>query len=329
MTIFVFNPDTDYALASNSRYYTPTKGVIEMRRHLALLHNDFASEGDAILLLDEFSDRQLKELPGYAEVIRKGITIITLDRLHLYSSVASKIIPWGWNLNLQQTLLSAGVKEDLLPDEKEINRLRELSHRRTCLPFRNRLQEILPDIRIRSAKELFTLDEVNDFISRHNEIYIKFPWSSSGRGVMCSRGMRRELLLEWAAGSLRRQQSVMVEEAYDRAADFASEWYCENGKASFAGLSFFHTANDGRYMLNEEESQEMIFEKIKKYAPRFNTDIINAQKIVLEEFIAPEYNGPAGIDMLADKNGEINPCVEINLRYTMGHVALARFNNRK
>ena len=35
------------------------------------------------------------------------------------------------------------------------------------------------------------------------------------------------------------------------------------------------------------------------------------------------YTGPFGVDMMILNNGYIHPCVELNLRQTMGHVALA------
>lgn len=34
------------------------------------------------------------------------------------------------------------------------------------------------------------------------------------------------------------------------------------------------------------------------------------------------YSGPFGIDMMVLNGGKIHPCVELNLRGTMGHVAL-------
>ena len=47
----------------------------------------------------------------------------------------------------------------------------------------------------------------------------------------------------------------------------------------------------------------------------------------LDSIIAPHYDGPLGIDMMfyKNENGEIalNPCVEVNLRMTMGMVTAA------
>ena len=38
--------------------------------------------------------------------------------------------------------------------------------------------------------------------------------------------------------------------------------------------------------------------------------------------MAPFYDGPLGIDMLVTSERNIHPCVEINLRDTMGRVAI-------
>ena len=49
--------------------------------------------------------------------------------------------------------------------------------------------------------------------------------------------------------------------------------------------------------------------------------------VAIDDLIAPHYDGPVGIDMMLywDENGRIalNPCVEVNLRMTMGMVTAA------
>ena len=47
---------------------------------------------------------------------------------------------------------------------------------------------------------------------------------------------------------------------------------------------------------------------------------------VLAEELEGKYCGPLGVDMMVVSNNDqfmLHPCVEINLRRTMGHVALA------
>ena len=49
--------------------------------------------------------------------------------------------------------------------------------------------------------------------------------------------------------------------------------------------------------------------------------------ILAQDKISPLYTGPFGIDMMVVRNNHdehvLHPCVELNLRRTMGHVALS------
>ena len=46
----------------------------------------------------------------------------------------------------------------------------------------------------------------------------------------------------------------------------------------------------------------------------------------MTEMVAPHDTGPLGVDMLAGNDGTLNPCIELNLRRTMGFVARDVFN---
>ena len=71
-------------------------------------------------------------------------------------------------------------------------------------------------------------------------------------------------------------------------------------------------------LMNYAENVKM--KMISRYVPVTLIDTIK-QKIT-EQLRLESYVGPFGIDMMATKEG-LHPCVEINLRRTMGHVALA------
>ena len=68
-------------------------------------------------------------------------------------------------------------------------------------------------------------------------------------------------------------------------------------------------------------SQQEINSYIFSLSPFWDEKIIDAQREALMEIIAPFYDGPAGIDMFSTTGNHINPCVEINLRQTMGLAA--------
>ena len=117
----------------------------------------------------------------------------------------------------------------------------------------------------------------------------------------------------------------MVEHAYNKVLDFATEWNIENGVATFLGVSVFHTSNRGKYQGNITGSQQYLMDVIMESAPRFGMDVINTQRSALQSVIGDKYNGPLGIDMMVCQEGDIHPCVEINLRHTMGSIII---NNR-
>lgn len=324
--LFLFNPETDFALGCGRNYYTPPARVVELRKRLALMPAIFAKEGDFLLLLDEIPHDRIPTLEGYELTKEKNINLLTLSQLEDFASQMKEVVPWGWNPSLRRILLEKGIDPHIMPDENKINEIRRLAHRRNSIKFLEEWEKEYGLSEITLPVELFKLNDVEDFILRNEAVYLKMPWSSSGRGVVSSRQLNKKLLLEWSWGSIRSQGSVIGEIAYDRVADFASEWICRNGEASFLGLSFFITDVNGHYDRNIAGEVDEMESLIKEKSPAFSFDIIKKQKKILDNLFAPHYEGPLGIDMLADIKGVINPCVEINLRHTMGHVEI--FKNR-
>ena len=107
------------------------------------------------------------------------------------------------------------------------------------------------------------------------------------------------------------------------------EFSCdEQGQVSYLGLSLFHTSN-GAYTGNILADEELKTEWISRYIP---VDLLQSvQQMIchhLSDILKGAYIGPFGVDMMVvareDQQGFwLHPCVEINLRRTMGHVALS------
>ena len=332
LTIHIFNPDTDYALASGLDFYTPPASVVTMRRSMALLPADWALPGEALLLQDPpFDVASLRDLrvgdtplPVYIPS-DEGSFSEAISGTPLPSQV--HIEPWGWNRDLRRRLLAAGVSEECLPTPESLDRLRALSHRRTTIPFNRMIglydRSVAP-LNLRTPVELCSDEEVMNWLAENPGGWLKAPWSSSGRGVLRTSDLEERHIRPWARGIIRRQGSVMAEPGVDRLIDFATEWHCADGKARFLGLSLFETSPRGKYQANLHLPQHEIEERIKKGAPDWGAHIIEAQRRALETLIAPEYSGPLGIDMMVDTDGLIYPCVELNLRRTMGAISLYR-----
>ena len=143
--------------------------------------------------------------------------------------------------------------------------------------------------------------------------------------------------MAWVTNILKSQGSIMAEPYYNKVKDFGMEFEADSdGTIRYLGLSLFHTVNgayEGNILATERVKQEMI----SRYVPvelldRIKQNIIGCLRL-------PGYVGPFGIDMMIVKSiGDgnhnsqlsivncqllLHPCVEINLRRTMGHVALA------
>lgn len=172
-----------------------------------------------------------------------------------------------------------------------------------------------------SVTEAACLDDVRRFASRFPDFYVKAPWSSSGRGVF--RG--RDISEAQVAGIIRRQGSVMLERGYDGVQDFAALYYARGGDVAFHGYSMFFTggaAYGGNLLLTDEEIARRIGEMAG--AARLAEVRCEVGRLLAETAAAPGYEGPLGVDMLVYRSGDgfdIAPCIEVNLRYTMGFVA--------
>lgn len=273
---------------------------------MALLPCRWAKPGDAILVLDEIGHRDC------------GFKVYGPN--DILPSVAD-FQPWGWNFDLRRRLISAGADPGCLPSVEAIKRLRELSHRRTTIPFNTAVQVAgAAPLARRLPVELRSVENVLAWLAVNPGGWLKAPWSSSGRGVLRTSDLELRHIRPWAHGIIRRQGSVMAEHGVNRALDFASEWHCDDGKAEFLGLSVFETSPRGKYLRNIRSSQTDLEKRVKEYAPCWTSQIIAAQREALDILISPFYSGPLGIDMMADTEGLIYPCVEINLRRTMGMV---------
>lgn len=317
-----FNPDTDYSLASDRRYYTPPARITRLRRDLCLLPSLYANRGD-LILIEDIPAPVLKALPYFSETSKRDIEFITLSELKENPEllIHYRATPWGWNRSVRQLFLDINKHASGVPSESDIEKLRELSHRRTTIGF----MAMIPE-KLRCGIELPV--EVKDpelavtAFRQDARRFFKAPWSSSGRGILLTDDLEERHVEPWVRGIINKQGSVMMEKAYPRKLDFATEWVCREGKSDFLGVSVFDTSRRGKYHGNHPGSQEELWSKIELEIKPNLSEIIDAQREALQSIISPFYEGPLGVDMLATNDGEVNPCVEINLRHTMGMTGL-------
>ncbi len=300
-----------------------------MAEKLAFLPLHYAGEGDVVVVSDEVLARQSLS----ADTRTASVDIVGWSELPRYLSAnagrLSAVLPWGWNHHITHRLRKAGVPGELLPDEESLNAIRLLSSRKSAVELLPLLRAEIPhsigDSRW-CTSEAEILSAIKDY---GGKAMLKAPWSCSGRGVFPV-----ELpLSDSCAGRLCRilklQGAVEVEPLYERLLDFAMEfWAKPDGSVCFEGLSLFKTDARGAYLENVIASDEVLAARI--YAagcPCELSDVAGRLCLALPHVLKGQYAGPLGVDMMLVRSAGtvlLHPCVEINLRRTMGSVAIAR-----
>lgn len=330
MRIHHFNPEHEICLASGKANYTPPHAATRLRSGLGWMPAIWADKGDIVIVDD--ADYALKCLNKWRgpkndvffltfSDLKKMLRHVRLDTLQI------SLAPWGWDLPFRQQLMRNGIPAHHLPSLREIEAIRQLAHRRSTIPLLHYLVSKLPGM----TGERVCVDKMaalDTYLGMNERIVVKSPWSSSGRGVRYVSGEMDPSVRRWAEGVLSRQGSLIVEPYYEREIDFAMEFEMDHEEAHFLGFSLFDTRS-GAYQGNWLAPESKKRERLSRYIDNDNLNrLIKEVTSVCSALLRNNYSGPFGIDMMVVRSSDghghsIHPCVEMNLRRTMGHVALA------
>lgn len=228
--VYLFNPDYDMAMADFTPYYKSPAEIMRMIADLSVLPWWFAEEGNCVkvenMALVSLLQKQLREVCGGSMEVERRLDELLPRAAWTAEWPSVRYIPWGWTPALVHRLRQEGVEECFLPSEEAVRRFRFLSSRQRCL-------EVLPELlkidgTCGEMKACVSLSELEAFLQERGELVLKAPWSGSGRGLLkVSSASWNTQLAGWAARILRVQGAVMAEPIYDKAVDFAMEFYVE------------------------------------------------------------------------------------------------------
>lgn len=296
-----FNPENDLALgAAPNGNYTPPRAAIALRRAGALLPSLWAEPDDEILVIDRV-DNAMPRHPA-----------VTTD-----AAGYDDLRPWGWSRYTAEVMLRHGAMVSALPSHERLDRYRRLSHRDIAAQVLSHIDA--PDhlIPVTATSTTEALQAINKFGGR---AVVKLPWSCSGRGVVPVTDIT-ETTAKTIENLLHRQGSVTVEPLYDKVRDFAMLFHKSGTSIAYRGLSLFVADNAGHYGGNIIAPQAELMASL----PADPTEYIAPLRDALTDLL-DDYEGWIGIDMVAYKATDgtlaIAPCIEVNLRMTMGVAAL-------
>lgn len=298
--MLIFNPEHDLCLANGDANFVPPASALQFGQ-------------DCANLLEELFKDDVAKISNRS------------------------IMAWGWNSNLKNRLLKAGVPAEQLPTDNQLCDIKQLQHRRTAKECFDYIKSTLSCELLTqdSPMECFSAIDVTGFVEKHRAVVLKAPWSGSGKGLRwITDAALSHSDIGWCKQITAKQGSVMAEVRRDVVQDFAMLFYVSaepQHSVSFVGYSLFSTRN-GTYSSNILASDYKILQMLTQYVP---ADVILRVKDSVTEFLRGltygKYSGYIGVDMFVCKGNDetpylLNPCVEINFRMTMGVVAKRYFN---
>jgi len=332
--IHYFNPGHESAVLNGSRFYQPNANVVKMQEDLAFLPAWYASSGDFVLTGQTLTTDFLSSVQSLSPLAR---AITSADFLSDREQFLNEEVNlWGISPQSIHYFEQQNKRYDLrlkIPEWKEsYHPLGGRPIAKECLSFLiNNFAEI--ENRILPVYLSDTAEIEEYIINSGEQQVVKSPYSSSGRGLIWLPPEKlaqseRQIL----SGMLKRQKEVSVEPALDKRLDFSMHFEIQSEKeVRFIGYSLFQTNDKGAYeksiLINQEELEAKITAFIDK-------GLLLSVKSKLLTFIqqkySPDYKGNIGVDMLiyqSDNQYHLNPCVEINMRKSMGYLAIQLFKN--
>lgn len=329
-----FNPGHETAVLFGKANYTAPDNVRKMIYDLSLLPAWYAEYNDYILVDENIAPHFFNQFPKGSKPdihILSQKEIIDKKTTNLPTMIAT---PWG--ISPQSLHLFEKLKiTKYLPIEvpllkKEYSTLTSRQSAAKCLDI---IREMLHGEQIPDTPQFISSsEELYEYLNTHEPPFVlKTPYSSSGRGItwLNNKALSNQQLI-WINGAIKKQGCFSIERAYNKVTDFAMEFFSD-GKENihFEGLSTFGTNKNGAYegnLLESQKSMEMYFEKYLQ--KDYFTKIKEAVTKALETIYGRIYNGFLGVDMIIYRDSDsdshllIHPCIEINMRYTIGLVAL-------
>jgi len=338
--IYLFHPACEMAVANGTNSFQPNQRIRQFASDLQSLPAYLMKETDFLLVEKNSVERcrqyfqhndSFQQILSFEELLQKAKD----DTVRL-----GALRPWGWSPVLHKKLtplkpyLSESFSQSVVGEWKP--GYKPLFSRLFALQLLTTLiRECPASYYIESsllAVSCGSIAEVKQQLRNHHKIVLKAPYSASGRGIqVVSVDNWRPFHEQWIAGVISRQGRVMVEPHLHRSSDLGFQFHInDQGEVRSLGLSFFKTDETGQYIgnyLGLVNHPQAVLNEIGFSLDQLYAIGKKVQELISRSEISCFHRGYLGVDALVfvDKRGRlrINPILEINLRSTMGTVAIS------
>ena len=334
--LHIFNPSCETAIANGTVSYIPNKTLLDFENDLAYLPSILSSNDDLILMhkyeeLSHLDQLHALSFPIAGQILQKDFfeehqKIITeIEQYKLWGNAPN----WIHRLKKNTTVLAEMFQKS--PFYFWAEEHKELYSRKTAMQI---LKSILKNnnssiyVSAESTPTVFDkVENIDAYLTKHKQIVLKEPWSSSGRGViMLRKSSLNQSIIQRIKSVVKQQRYIMAEPMLDKKLDLAMHFKIVKKQVEFIGDTYFSTNSNGQYQANYlnqyPDASIEVLEFLKSNLEQLKSDLLMALK---ESLIPYYYSGYFGVDvMIVKQNNKLcfQPCVEINLRNNMGTIAL-------
>lgn len=324
MKLYVFNPESDLALADFSENYMAPALIRRMADDLAVLPMWWADEEAGVLAASAFNLRFMEEMGRLFPLRVKLVTPPELAELK-----EPEVCPWGWNPALRKRLAGLGVASASLPDADRLADFRRMAGRKVALDILQALGRL--EGCCGTGRCLDSVEACRAYwLEQQGRCVFKAPWSGSGKGLLWCYSDFTDAVAGWCGRVLAVQGMLVGMPIYNKVGDFAMEFVAgAGGEFSFIGYSRFDTNVRGAYEGNRLQSDADIERWLASWV---SVAALHRLRERLQQELRTRlaaYRGVLGVDMMVcrmeDGRCAVCPCVEVNLRMNMGVVAHALY----
>lgn len=333
--VYFFNSTCELAVGNGYHSYMPPARLRAIEEDLELIVSFLAKPNDIVVVKNEVP----KDWISF--ILNCGFTLPEYLRLsEIKDRNLNFLRPWGWSPVMHFIFRDiydycSDSYKNVINSSWNID-FRDLYSRTFSQKI---LEELLKNTDVKifpSIKEcpisIQSIEELVSFDGLGNSLVMKSPWSSSGRGVRIID--RKSLSIydkQWINGVIKQYGFVMLEKKFDKIIDFSLQYYInELGEVSFIGKTSFFTDDEGNYQGTNLHFEDVYRnnEDLKNIVSKINfQEIVEKHLFIIDKSkLKTSYYGYFGIDCLFYKDVnevKVHPCIEINLRYNMGILALA------
>jgi hypothetical protein len=327
--LFYFNPSCEMAVANGHTSYMPPQKINKFENDLEVLPLWLAAGKDLLLTrnpVDKIFTETLSKL-GIA-MPRFIQSVPQLNRENI-----SELHPWGWSPAVHKKLeafkaqcastWNGNPMCSWNETHKEmLSRLSGLElyekFEAKLAPEHTLLETPTKPLIVSSPEQLFDIQKSMSF-----PIVLKTPWSASGRGLFkIDKPGSTAFTNRHISGKLKQQGFLLAEPFLEKIQDVSFHFWSGKQGIRYLGCTFFKTDRAGQFLGCYTHAP--ILEELK-YFP-LNESIEQAKQVLQQSLenmkLYTRYHGPVGIDAIFFRNKnnavKLHPCIEMNLRYTMG-----------